>query len=906
MNPDLPTGTVTFLFSDIQDSTRLWEQFPQAMQPALASHDALLKDAITSNLGHVVKTTGDGAMAVFTTAQDGLNAAIAAQRGLQAVTQEPHIHVRMSLHTAEAELRAGDYYGQAVNRAARLMSVGHGGQVLLSGTTAQVLRDQLPEGASLLDLGEHALKGLSRPEQIFQLVLPDLPGEFPPLASSQTTSNNLPVQLTSFIGREKEITETKALLNSARLVTLTGTGGTGKTRLSIEVGTQELERFPDGVWMVELATLSDPAQILPTLAHVLGLRESSFSPLATLVTQNLHSKTLLLILDNCEHLVAACARLADDLLRTCTRLKLLTNSREALGIAGEMVYRIPSLAETESTRLFVERARAANAHFKLTDANAAAIAQVCSHLDGIPLAIELAAARTRLLSPDQIAAHLDDRFKLLTGGSRTALPRQQTLRALIDWGYDLLSPEECALLRRLSVFSGGWTYPAAEFICPDQDVLDLLEQLVNKSLVVVDELEDGSMRYHLLETIRQYALQKLQETGEQDEAHERHASYFLQLSKEVEPRLYTQVTGELVNSLERELDNFQAALEWLMDHDIDSALQIMYSLQLLWIMNTNQSRGKTLAQMVIERAEEKPLREGETPRQRKLMIARAMSSLIAGQLSLGETHHIPELAAKCAGYALEGGDMGLAARALAYQCIGSLSVGETRGIDEVARQALAYARESGDQFVLGLSLGVTGEYMLTTGEDPEQAHAYAREGIAILEKAGFKWYLALIMLGIGIAAKYRGDYQTARENLQKVLPLFQEMGDSQPVAMIRSEFAHMDRYEGRLDQAEAAYRQTLPAWQKLGQQAAVANQLETLAFIAIAHSQNERAARLLGAAEALREKIDIPMSHFEQVEYDRQVQTLRQSMEAGAFSELWSQGRHLGIDRAVQAALEQG
>lgn len=449
------------------------------------------------------------------------------QRELRQTSEGLQLRVRMGLHTAEAELRDGDYFGGSVNRAARIMAIGHGGQVLLSETSAQVVREHLPEESSLLDLGEHYLKGLTRPERIVQLVGPGLQKDFPPLHSIAIATNNLPTQLTSFIGREKEIAEIKALLDSSRLVTLTGSGGTGKTRLSIEVGAQELEHFANGVWMIELAALSDPGQIIPALAQAFGLQESPFSPLASLVSDHLCDKRLLLILDNCEHLIAACARLADDLLHQSAGLKMLASSREALGIAGEMAYYTPSLRDSESRRLFVERAQAANSNFSITDSNASAIAQICARLNGIPLAIELAAARTKLLSVDQIAARLNDLFKLLTGGSRTALPRQQTLRALIDWSYDLLSEEERALLRRLAVFAGGWTFEAAEFVCPKHDVLDLLAQLVNKSLVVVDNDGSESRRYHLLETIRQYAREKLLEAGESFEVRILHGQFFL-------------------------------------------------------------------------------------------------------------------------------------------------------------------------------------------------------------------------------------------------------------------------------------------------------------------------------------------------------------------------------------------
>ncbi|HNM36974.1 MAG TPA: adenylate/guanylate cyclase domain-containing protein, partial [Anaerolineales bacterium] len=549
----LHSGTVTFLFTDIEGSTRLWEEHPEAMKTALAKHDSVLRESIESSHGQIIKTTGDGVHAVFETAIDSIRASIAAQSGFQ--TPEflnksgVLLRVRMGIHTGEAELRDGDYYGSVLNRAARLMSMAHGGQILISNATSELIRDGLPANVTLRDLGEHRLRDLTRPEHIFQLVHPDLPGEFPPLKTLDAFPNNLPVQLTSFIGREKEIAEIKSALGSARLVTLTGSGGTGKTRLSQEVGMQLLTNFQHGVWLVELAPLSDESQIIPALAQVFGLQELPFNPLAKLVEDYLRDKKLLLILDNCEHLIAGCARLADHLLHQCAGLKILASSREALGIAGEVAYRTPSLSspalggfpaaedgglskkilEYESTSLFVDRARAANSKFALTDSNASSIAQICHRLDGIPLAIELAAARTKLLSAEQIATRLDDMFRLLVGGSRTALPRQQTLRALIDWSYDLLSDEEKRLLQFASVFVGGWTLEALEFVAEEPSTLELLEQLVNKSLVVTEE-HKGEMRYFLLETIRQYGREKLFEAKQASAARDRHFIYYKNLT----------------------------------------------------------------------------------------------------------------------------------------------------------------------------------------------------------------------------------------------------------------------------------------------------------------------------------------------------------------------------------------
>ena len=540
------TRTVTFLLTDVEGSTALWEADPAAMRQALARHDALLADGIAEHGGVVVKSRGEGdsVFAVFDMASDAVTAAVELQASLQAAawpTAAP-LRVRMALHTGEAQWRDGDYFGPAVNRCARLRAAAHGGQILLSQATADLLRDSQTDGVGLRALGEHRFRDLARPEAVFQVVHPLLPGEFPPLGSLDAHPNNLPRELTSFVGREREVDEVRRLLVTTRLLTLTGSGGVGKTRLSQRVAADLGPSFPDGIWLVELAGLGDPSLLAQVVASVLGVREQPGRALLDTLIDVLRPRTCLLLLDNCEHLVEACAALADSLLRACPGLILLATSREPLGIAGETVWRVPpltmpdasgdaatsddtsALAQYEAVRLFEERARAALPAFTLTGQNGPAVAQICRRLDGIPLAIELAAARVRGVAPEQLADRLDDRFRLLTGGSRTALARHQTLRALVDWSYELLSEPERVLFCRLSVFAGGWTLDAAEEVCSGggiepADILGLLLQLVDRSLVLAEEqpIQAGGLspvRYRLLETLRQYGAEKLRDTGD--------------------------------------------------------------------------------------------------------------------------------------------------------------------------------------------------------------------------------------------------------------------------------------------------------------------------------------------------------------------------------------------------------
>jgi predicted ATPase/class 3 adenylate cyclase len=579
----LVTGTVTFLFTDIEESTRLWEEEPARMRPALARHDAISRAAVESHHGLVVKSTGDGVHAAFDNALDALGAAVDLQRAIAdpEATNGVPLRVRCGLHAGAVERRDNDFFGSPVNRAARIMSAAHGGQVLLSQAVADCVRDILPAAVSLRDLGKVRLKDLSTPEHVYQVVHPQLRREFPALRSLEATPNNLPQQATSFIGREHAVAELQRLLAKTRLLTLTGSGGCGKTRLCLQIAADSLERFADGVWMVELAPLSDPDRVPQTVAMVLGLKQELGTTISQTLTEYLRDKRLLLLFDNCEHLLEGCARLADTLVRQCPQLTILASSREALGIGGEQTYRVPSLslpdpnqvhtpasvAPIEAVQLFTDRALQARADFEVTSQNAPALASICCRLDGIPLAIELAAARVRSLSVEEINRKLDERFRLLTGGSRTALPRQQTLRAALEWSHNLLNDAEKAVFWRLGVFAGGFTMETAQAVAGDAQldewaVLDHLSALVDKSLVVADA--GDAPRYRLLESARAFALEQLAAAGETADTQKRHALAMRDLMERVDN---ANLDGELRTDqyaalVLPELDNLRAAHAW--------------------------------------------------------------------------------------------------------------------------------------------------------------------------------------------------------------------------------------------------------------------------------------------------------------------------------------------------------
>lgn len=578
----VPTGIVAFLFTDIEGSTRRWEARRLAMQSALRRHDAIMSEAIAYSNGYAFKTVGDAFCVAFSTVPDAVRAALAAQRALlkDDWSAVDGLNVRMAIHAGGADERDGDYFGPTTNRVARLLATAHGGQVLLSGAAADLAQGDMPSQTTLRDLGRHRLKDLTYPEQVYQLVADDLQAEFSPLRSLDALPNNLPLQLTTLIGRENDVAQIKNLLGKARLLTLVGTGGVGKTRLALHAAAELLDEFPDGVWFIELARVSNPDSVADAVASELHLSEEASQSVIDGLLAGLKYKRTLLIFDNCEHVVSAAAAVVESILHACPNVKVMATSREGLSVSGEEVLRVASLMVPDATEkpnardasrygavaLFLARATAVEKTFALTDENSSGVTDICRTLDGIPLAIELAAVRIQALSVHQLSARLKERFRILTGGSRTALPRHQTMRALIDWSYDLLTSTEKTVLRRVAVFAGTFTLEAASEICSDQqiktwDVLELLSSLISKSLVAA-ELCGSQQQYRLLESTRQYAAEKLAESGEDDRLHRRHAEHFLSIAERANEAWDNPPMREWYASLERDLDNLRAAMDW--------------------------------------------------------------------------------------------------------------------------------------------------------------------------------------------------------------------------------------------------------------------------------------------------------------------------------------------------------
>jgi predicted ATPase/class 3 adenylate cyclase/tetratricopeptide (TPR) repeat protein len=739
---ELPSGTVTFLFTDLVGSSRLWEEHPEAMKGALARHDQILRDAVEVHGGQVVKATGDGVHAAFGRAEDAVAAAVEAQVALDAERwfETGPLRVRMGLHTGTAETREGDYYGPALNRAARLAASAHGGQVVVSEATAVVVRDALLDGVGLEDLGEQRLRDLTRPERVFQLVHADLPREFPPLRSLEAVPGNLPAQLTSFVGRERESQRVAATLEQARVVTLTGVGGVGKTRLALHVaGMPSMSaRYRDGCWLCELGGVRDREAVPDALVAAFGVEPRQGVTVIDALLEYLRTKELLVVLDNCEHLLQPVGELVSRIEQSCPNVQVLATSREGLGVAGEWILAVGSLPVAEAgadleavrgcdaVRLFVERAQSVKADFELDSANVDAVAQICRRLDGIPLAIELAAARVTTLSAVELAGRLDQRFRVLAGGQRSAVKRHQTLRAAIDWSYELLGEPEQRMLDRLSVFAGGFTLDAAEAVTEGeaverQDVLDLLGVLVSRSLVEADT-GGPETRYRLLETIRDYAQQLLDQRGETSQVRDRHAKWYATYAESVTAaHSATPDDVEWEDELDREVDNLRAAFMWAVDtQDSDTALRLLGNVP---------APGLSNVALAFRAAADAAIALPGTPEHPNLPPALAAAASFANQR--GE----PELALRLSDEALAAeGRLGTGpdARLLHVRAFIAMSTGAFNEHIEYMQRAADVHRAKGDTAGLAIALGSSAVVRTISGDsagavsDAEEALACAR------------------------------------------------------------------------------------------------------------------------------------------------------------------------------------
>ena len=907
----LPSGTITFLFTDIEGSTRLWEQHPDDMRTALTLHETILREEIARHSGHIFKTVGDGVYAAFADAPSAVSAARGAQRRLMATSWEMPggLRVRMALHTGTAQLQDGDYFGPALNRIARILSAGHGGQILISESTRTLAERDLPEGSSLRDQGLRRLKDLAQPEHIFQLVTPELPDAFPQLRSLDAFPNNLPRQLTSFVGREREMREAKELISSAVLLTLTGSGGSGKTRLALQVGADLVERFKDGVWLVELDVLSDESMVPRAIASAVGVHEQIGRPLADTLVESLREKSLLLILDNCEHLLNASAETTAMLLRTCPDLHILATSQERLGVPGERVYQVSSLsipdprqlpaherlAQYEGIRLFVDRAVLSQPRFTLTETNAPSLAQIVHQLDGIPLAIELAAARIKVLSVDQIANRLNERFRLLTMGSRTDMPRHQTLHAALDWSYDLLSEAERGLLRRLSVFAGGFDLEAAEAVCgdPDVDVLDLLTRLVEKSLVVFDE-QGGGARYRLLETVRLYGQEMLKSAGEESSVRARHRDWYLLLAEQADAALAGAGLKTWLDRLELEHDNFRAALRWSMTSDdgVEPVLRLAGALWRFWEIRGHWTEGREWLETTLVKTAGV---EGSS----RIKVLAGAANLAFDQGDYPRARAITEETLELSQRL---GDKRGTVVCLTLLGLEACSIENFSRARELGAESLRLSQELGDSMGIAGGLAILG--LVERGEG-DSAHAieHLTQSLERFRALGDRLRSSLVLLNLGLVLRERGDLEQAKSLFEESLSLFQALGDRWGIAFSFSNLGIVAWSQRAFERTADLFSQSLELRRVLKDKRGIATSLVGLASVATMQEQFERAAVLFGAAEALRESIEVALPPFIRSDYDGLVATVREKLPAAAFQSAWSRGRAMEQDQAIDYAL---
>ncbi len=905
----LPTGTVTFLFTDIEGSTERWERYRDGMKAAVRGHEEIVRSAIAAHDGHVFKTVGDAFCAAFYNVADAIAAALDAQRALAKHdwSMVDGLKVRMAIHTGHTDEREGDYFGPAVNRVARLLAIGHGGQVLVSGASADLSQGELPTQAALRDLGAHRLKDLTHPEQVYQLVAPGLQNEFPALRSLEALPNNLPLQITSFVGRELEILTITQTLAKHRLVTLVGAGGVGKTRLALQVGAELLDSYPDGVWMLEQAPISDGDLIPTALASIFHVREAEHRSITEALVHSLKLRQALIIFDNCEHVVEAAARLIDTILRNCPNIRIIATTRQGLGIAGEAVHRVASLSVPQPSKdltaeeamrhgavaLFVERAIASTETFRLTDENVFIVARLCQRLDGIALAIELAAPRLKALSVEQLEARLSERFRILTGGSRTALPRQQTMRALVDWSYELLTDDEKSLFRRVAVFGGGWTLDAASAICSDETiedwaVLDLLQSLVDKSMVVA-ELSGSEQRYRLLESTRQYAHELLEKSGELEPMQTRHAQYFLSYARKARVASWTSPVKAWLALLEPENDNLRAALDWALSEkrDVELGAALAACLYRYWFLTSFEAEGRARIESAIALSDQ--ITSNET----------------IAALWLGRTY-------------LYGGIIPwLKVRPIAERALElNREVGEPRGIiqalgelaeshlrlfehDEAQRfldEALALAEQMGDRRLVGTVKNRIARNLNFADRDDEARVAYA-EVLAIARSIGDDRLKSTVIGNLAELEFKQGDAERALELVQEIID---QPGERY---IVLNNMAAYLIHLGRLDEALAAAQRGLRLTRDSQIEIHTAISILHMAAIALGRGNPTLGARLFGYASNVFTANSYALEFTEQKELDALQAQLPQSVSDQQLQALLKEGAALTEDQAVEQAL---
>ncbi|MEP7063779.1 MAG: tetratricopeptide repeat protein [Betaproteobacteria bacterium] len=908
-------GPTTILFTDIEGSTRLWEQDAARMSRALALHDTLARRAVEASGGLVVKMFGDGMFAVFADPAEALDATLALLQSLAepASTGDVALTIRCGLHVGAVEHRDNDYFGPPVNRTARIMAAAHGGQVLLSESFVEGLGSRLSSGMALRDLGSVRLKDLASPERLSQLVHPALRDSFPPLRSLESTPNNLPQQLTTFLGRDRELQEIAKLLPTSRLLTLLGMGGLGKTRLSLQIAADALDAFADGVWFIDLAPLQDPTLVPSAVAQELGVQEEPGRALTQTLCAHLKARKLLLILDNCEHLVHPCAALANALLQAAPDLRIIATSREVLRVRGEQTYSVlplpvpdrnagvDALAKSAAVQLFVDRARLHKPSFELTEREAPAVAELCARLEGIPLALELAAARMRALSVTEINARLRDRFKLLTGGGRLLMERQQTLRALVAWSYDLLQPNEQVLLDRLCVFAGGFDLDTCSAVCgtdplePD-DVLDLLTSLADKSLVMAEDLDDGT-RYRTLETIREYSREKLAARGEFADTSARHCQHFFAMAKAARAGLLGAEQGTWILRVETELDNMRAAMALALEGGVDPIIAVKFQVALMgfWILRGYVAEGLKLVKAALE-----------------------LPEVVASDVAMGHALYVgAALALSHSDYAKAADSLEtcLAVRrvmdspvdvaaTLSTLSLVRLRLGDAPRARASEQEAIEIFRSIEDRVGEAIGLLHLGQIAAHLGEF-DDARAHFAQCIALARELKHSEVEGESERMLGEIALETGDAKASHARFIRSLALCRDAGDRRGEAASLWWLGKVDLAAGEVDHARERLGTALRSFETIEMREELIGCIEDHARLAFLRGAAEDSARLYAAAETQRDRTMLQRAPRVHQRWSDDVAATRVTLGDTVFESAWAEGKAWELSEIIRHALAE-
>jgi predicted ATPase/class 3 adenylate cyclase len=913
----LPSGAVTFLFTDIGGSTRLFQRWGDEWAGLLFRHQEVIRRAITAHDGVEVRTEGDSFFVAFGDPVEAVIAIAEAQATLAAQDwpTDGVIRIRAGLHTGYATPQAGDYVALAVHQAARVAKAAHPGQTLLSEACARSVATALPKTLSLTSLGTHRLKDFDIPLELFEVNGPGLASEFPPLDTAWRGETNFPLQRTSFVGREHDTERVRALVDIARLVTVSGPGGVGKTRLVLHAATSMLTGAGDGVWLIELASVTDGRLVAAAVARALGIDEDPDRPVLDTVVSWLQARRMLLVLDNCEHLVEGCAEFADRVLRTCPQVDIIATSRQPLEVEGEYVYRLSPLGlppddpstpveeatEFEAVQLFVERAHAHQPAFVMDESTVGAVTSICRRLEGVPLAIELAAARLRSLSIDTIDARLDDQFRLLTGGHRFALPRQQTLRALVDWSYNLLDDDERGLLRTLAAFSGGWTLEAAEAVAvdlerSDVEILDLLTSLVDKSLVQA-ESRGSDVRYGMLEIVRQYAVQQLAGLADDDirAVQTRHRDYYLGLAEQARREMDTSAQRPWLDRLDAEDSNLRAALTFSLSDEagIVPALRLLAALCRYWVMRGRAVEGMEQASAVLERASEQAVERASA------LVAVANLHNRAGDF-VGAGSLLDEALAIRRGV---GDDVGCA-EALNDMAWLATRRGDYATAHECGAESLQLAQKAGaGAHLLGRIHATLGD--LIERDDLLAGRVHFEEARRFFEQVGDRGASARVLNNLGLIDLSLGDPAASRRALEECLSIFSDLQDAAALPTVLSNLGLIAIEERDFEHAQDFFTRGLTLGHRTSDKELMVYTLLGLAMAAGGLGESHRGAVLHGAVDSLSADVGMALDALESRLQERSQQELMTALGAAAYDEAHSAGAALALDDAVAFALDE-